>query len=124
VQVLKRSSKTTSVNIGTTISLRAGNNMIIKCPVTEYGQVNIYWMKDKKIFKGSRVHDDGSVYMRKVKLGDSGDYECYSRDEARQKFGAVTLKVIGTYQRSYLVGQKGRQNLLVTCTELIHYFTG
>ena len=39
VQVLKRTTKTTSVDIGTTISLRAGNSMIIKCPVSVYGGV-------------------------------------------------------------------------------------
>ena len=60
-------------------------------------QVNIYWVKDEKIFKGARVHDDGSVFIRKVRLQDSGDYECYSKDEARLLFGSVKLKVIGMY---------------------------
>ena len=63
-------------------------------------QVNIYWVKDEKIYKGSRVHDDGSVFIRKVKLQDSGDYECYSKDEARLLFGSVKLKVIGKYRIS------------------------
>ena len=59
--------------------------------------MNIYWVKDEKIFKGARVHDDGSVFIRKVRLQDSGDYECYSKDEARLLFGSVKLKVIGMY---------------------------
>ena len=57
--------------------------------------MNIYWVKVEKIFKGARVHDDGSVFIRKVRLQDSGDYECYSKDEARLLFGSVKLKVIG-----------------------------
>lgn len=106
MQVMQQTLRTTSVAIGTTITLRSGNNLIIKCPVSLFGQVDTFWQKDEEVFTGTRAHSDGSVFISKIMPNDAGDYICFSKDEARVKFGVVTLKVVGVYGFLRLFGQE------------------
>lgn len=86
--------KTYSVKIGDIVTVREGTTLSIKCPVNMYGPVDIAWIKDGKKVNMVR-RKEGAITFRKIRVEDSGEFDCISNDQAAVKFGTVKLNVIG-----------------------------
>merc|ERR1739848_927415 len=76
------------VAIGTNMTSRAGNTLLLECPITKNDEVKIFWLKD-----GERVDNIGpgqrhrhrtgqSLLLQKVTRKENGKYTCISDDPA------------------------------------------
>ena len=84
-----------SVNIGTNVTARSENSLLLKCPVSNSKEMKYFWMKDDVRFYKSQRGINRNLHLLKLKKSDSGSYTCVSDDPAKVVFGSVHLKVLG-----------------------------
>ena len=93
--------------IGSNVTVSEFKRLTLTCDVSRYGRIDKFWTFNGKVGVVPGVDRRGNVVLPKVKVKDSGVYECYSSDQAKVKFGAVRVKVLGktNYKNLYFCFQ-------------------